>query len=102
MYSLVSSQNINFDDFKRSVIIEEEEEKDEGVVHEDDVDTSPWAGSDRDYSYEEVCGKGFMENFVYQFSFPVTGTGVQYYAREEPHNGWGTEEKISYETTTSG
>ena len=25
------------------------------VDEEEQVDTSPWAGTDRDYSYEEVC-----------------------------------------------
>ncbi len=52
-------QNIHFDDF-RTTIIEDDEEKDEQGEDEEQVDTSPWAGSDRDYSYDEVshgiCG----------------------------------------------
>lgn len=48
-------QNIHFDDFKQAlIIIEDEEEKEEGQEEEEQVDTTPWAGSDRDYSYEEV------------------------------------------------
>lgn len=48
-------QNINFDDFKHALIIDEDEEKEDGVQDEEEqVDTTPWAGSDRDYSYEEV------------------------------------------------
>ncbi len=32
------------------------EEKEEGQEDEEQVDTTPWAGLDRDYTYEEVKG----------------------------------------------
>lgn len=52
--------NIHFDDFG-SAIIDDDEEKDEGLVGEEEeqVDTSPWAGVDRDYSYEELLERVF-------------------------------------------
>ena len=41
-------------------MMDEDEDKEEGVAAEEEeqVDTSPWAGQDRDYSYEEVSGGG--------------------------------------------
>ena len=61
----LSLQNIHFDDFKHALIIDDEEEKDEGMVDEEEQeDTTPWAGSNRDYSYEEVgvvsCGGQYL------------------------------------------
>ena len=60
-------QNIHFDDFK-TTIIEEDEEKEEHGEEEEQVDTSPWAGSDRDYSYEEVgfAGVWFSGDAVFR------------------------------------
>ena len=61
-------QNIHFDDFKTALIyVEDEKEEGVGNEEEEQVDTSPWAGTDRDYSYEEVrevmpFGKGSIMN----------------------------------------
>lgn len=48
-------KNVHFEDF-RNALIDEDEEKEEGIPGEEEeqVDTTPWAGIDRDYSYEEV------------------------------------------------
>lgn len=54
-------RNIHFDDFGNAIIYEDEE-KEEGLANgedEEQVDTSPWAGQDRDYTYEELLERVF-------------------------------------------
>ena len=49
-------QNITFEGFDFVMALEGDVEVDEGEGEEDvePTDTSPWAGTDRDYTYEEV------------------------------------------------
>ena len=56
---LFLSQNITFEGFDVAVVLAVDvdtfEEKAEGGEEEDEpTDNSPWANSDRDYTYEEV------------------------------------------------
>ena len=59
-YYYLISQNITFDDsYARALLALEEVEEggaDPAINYDDDepTDNSPWAGTDRDYSYEEV------------------------------------------------
>lgn len=59
---VVFPQNITFDEFYAKILVTEgdiDDDKAEGAVglaDDDDepTDTTPWAGTDRDYSYDEV------------------------------------------------
>ena len=55
---LLCSQNITFEGFDVAAVlvdVDAFEEKVEGGEEEDEpTDNSPWANSDRDYTYEEV------------------------------------------------
>ena len=57
-FFLPLSQNITFEGFDVAAVlvdVEAFEEKVEGGEEEDEpTDNSPWANSDRDYTYEEV------------------------------------------------
>ena len=53
----LSLQHIHFDDFKQALIVDDDEDKEEGQEEEEQVDTTPWAGSDRDYTYDEARGQ---------------------------------------------
>lgn len=51
--------NITFEGFS-AVVLATEDEVEEGVVDEDEPsDNSPWAGTDRDYTYEELLDRVF-------------------------------------------
>ena len=67
------------------------------------VDTSPWAGSDRDYTYEEVALYFILTTHTHTHTHtPAAGKGVPHHAAEEPKDGGWAEEEADHETTSGG